>query len=47
MDLTLSPGEIMVSYDVTALFTNTPISDTLRIIRERLTLDTTLSDRTT
>ena len=47
MDLTLALGEIMVSYDATALFTNTPIPDTLRIIRERLDSDATLSDRTT
>ena len=49
MEFTLAPGEIMVSYDfnVTALFTNTPIPDTLRIIRERLNSDATLSDRTT
>ena len=37
----------MVSYDVTALFTNTPIPDTLHIIRERFDSDATLSDRTT
>ncbi|XP_072022385.1 uncharacterized protein [Amphiura filiformis] len=36
----------MVSYDVTALFTKTPIPDTLRIIRELLNNDSTLEDRT-
>ena len=47
MNLTLASGEIIVSYDVKALFTNTPIPDTLRIIRERLDSNATLSDRTT
>ncbi|XP_072014747.1 uncharacterized protein [Amphiura filiformis] len=45
-NLTLGPGVVMVSYDVTALFTKTPIPDTLRIIRELLNNDSTLSYRT-
>ncbi|XP_072039396.1 uncharacterized protein [Amphiura filiformis] len=39
-------GEIFNSHDVVALFTNTPIQETMEIIRERLEEDTTLSNRT-
>ncbi len=46
-DLTLTNEDIMVSYDVTALFTNTPIPEALQVIRDRLTSDATLNDRTT
>ena len=39
-------GEVLVSYDVTALFTCTPVQESLVIIKDRLNNDNTLSDRT-
>ncbi|XP_072051861.1 uncharacterized protein [Amphiura filiformis] len=39
-------GEIFNSHDVVALFTNTPIQETMTIIRERLEEDTPLNNRT-
>ena len=39
--VTLSPGECLCSYDVTALFTSVPIDLALNIIRELLEQDTT------
>ena len=44
--LTISEDECLVSYDVTALFTNTPVNDSVNIIRGMLKRDTTLSQRT-
>ena len=46
-NLTLQQGEVMVSYDVTGLFTNTLVPDALRIIERRLEEDVTLHERTT
>ncbi len=46
MDVVLEPDEEMVSYDVTALFTKLPIEESITIIREYLSNDTTLKDRT-
>ena len=45
-DTTVEEDEILNSHDVVALFTNTPIDLTLRIIRERLESDKDLSNRT-
>ena len=42
----LESGEVLVSYDVTALFTCTPVQESLAIIKERLCNDNTLADRT-
>ncbi len=39
-------SEEMVSYDVTALFTSFPVSDSLTIIRGKLERDSSLSNRT-
>ena len=35
-DITLSPGDIMVSFDVCSLFTNVPIDEALKVILEML-----------
>ncbi|XP_078600301.1 uncharacterized protein LOC144875260 [Branchiostoma floridae x Branchiostoma japonicum] len=45
-DLTVGEDEEMVSYDVTALFTSTPIQEAIDVIEQRLTNDETLSSRT-
>ena len=45
-DFTLSEDEELVSYDVTALFTCTPVNETINIIEERLHNDVTLPERT-
>ncbi|XP_072041861.1 uncharacterized protein [Amphiura filiformis] len=42
----IDDGDIFNSHDVVSLFTNTPIDKTLEIIRDRLTKDTTLPERT-
>ena len=36
----------MVSFDVKNLFTQVPIDETLRVVREKLTSDQTLTERT-
>ena len=46
LGLTIQDGDIFNSHDVVSLFTNTPIDDTIEIIRKRLSEDTTLGDRT-
>ncbi|XP_066263270.1 uncharacterized protein [Branchiostoma lanceolatum] len=45
-ELTVGEDEEMVSYDVTALFTSTPIQEAVDVIKERLKNDETLSERT-
>ena len=42
----LKQGECIISYDVVALFTSVPIQPVLNIIKERLTSDTELHQRT-
>ena len=44
--VTVEDDEIMASFDVTALFTNVPIRESLDIIEQRLKEDETLKDRT-
>ena len=45
-DVIVDKGETMVSFDVSSLFTNVPIVDTIDIIRDRLEEDDSLEDRT-
>ncbi len=42
----LEDDEVLVSFDVVSLFTNTPIQETLDIVKERLQNDKTLKERT-
>ena len=42
----LEPGECLSSYDVSALFTSTPIDPALNIIKDLLVKDNTLKERT-
>ena len=42
----IETGEMFISHDVVSLFTNTPIDQTLNIIRERLKNDRDLKNRT-
>ncbi len=41
-DVVLEPDEEMISYDVTALFTKLPIEESITIISEYVSNDTTL-----
>ncbi|XP_072050085.1 uncharacterized protein [Amphiura filiformis] len=43
---TLGPDECLVSFDVTALFTCVPVDESLVIVKDLLTADTTLESRT-
>ncbi len=36
----------MISFDITSLFTKVPVPETLNIIKEKLSTDSSLSDRT-
>ena len=45
-DMTLESDEVLVSYEVTALFTCTPVQESLSIIKERLRNDSTLPEPT-
>ena len=38
--------EMMVSFDVTSLFTNVPVDESINVIRNKLQYDETLEDRT-
>ena len=44
--LVVPPGQKLVSYDVTALFTSVPVDKDITVIKERLHNDPTLSSRT-
>ena len=44
--VTLEPGEVIFSYDVKALFTSVPVDPAINIVKQRLTQDPSLSQRT-
>jgi len=44
-ELEIPPPRVLVSYDVSALFTSNPIEEAILVIRRRLTEDETLPDR--
>ena len=44
-DLVVPPGQKLVSYDVTALFTSVPVDQTFKVIEVKLRQDRTLPDR--
>ena len=46
-ECTLDETDVLVSFDVTALFTSVPVDKSLEIIFDLLTKDSTLSQRTT
>ena len=45
-NVTLCEGDVLVSFDVTALFTQVPVDKSLEIIHGKLLNDTTLARRT-
>ena len=46
-DLRVEEDEMLVSFDVSSLFTNVPIDEAVQVIHDRLRRDETLVDRTT
>ena len=44
-DLEIPPPRVLVSYDVSALFTSIPIEEAIRVIHKRLSEDETLPHR--
>lgn len=46
MDIRLQPTEVMVSFDVNALFTNVPTDEALQVIHRLLPEDESLKNRT-
>ena len=44
--VTLEPGEVISSYDVKALFTSVPVDPAINIVKQRLTQDLSLPQRT-
>ena len=46
-DLRVEEDEMLVSFDVSSLFTNVPIDEAVQVIRDRLRRDETLVNRTT
>ncbi len=45
-EILVEDGEELISHDVVSLFTNTPVDKALEIIRQRLTDDKTVGERT-
>ena len=46
-DLRIKVDEVLVSFDVSSLFTNVPVDEAVQVIRDRLQQDEMLADRTT
>ena len=46
-DLRLEVDEVLVSFDVSSLFTNDPVNEAVQVIRARLRQDGMLADRAT
>ena len=46
-DLRIGVDEVLVSFDVSSLFTNVPVDEAVQVIRDRLQQDEMLADRTT
>ena len=46
-DLRIEVDEVLVSFDVSSLFTNVPVDEAVQVIRDRLQQDEMLADRTT
>ena len=42
----IASDEVMVSFDVISIFTSIPVNEAMRVIKQRLEQDTSLSDRT-
>ena len=45
-DLEVPPGQKLISYDVTALFTSIPVPDAIEAVQLKLSADDTLSEKT-
>ncbi|XP_072018248.1 uncharacterized protein [Amphiura filiformis] len=45
-NLEVPPGQKLISYDVSALFTSIPVPDAIQAVRDKLEKDATLKDRT-
>ena len=46
-DLRIEVDEVLVSFDMSSLFTNVPVDEAVQVIRDRLQQDEMLADRTT
>ena len=46
-ELRIEEDEVLVSFDLSSLFTNIPVTEAIQVIRNRLQQDGMLADRTT